>query len=195
MVHDMSLTQRHAVVYDLPVVFDMAAAMRGVEFPYAWDDDYRARVGLLLHPLVDRLLEEFPRVDERRVGLPHRFGYSVMQTSDAGQGNAIVKHDFERATCDTRALAGEPGEAIFVPASADAAEDDGWVLSLVHDPARGASDLLVLNAQDITGEPQAVVHLPVRASRWGSTATGSQTTNRPRPPSSSAARFRRESRP
>jgi carotenoid cleavage dioxygenase len=32
----------------------------------------------------------------------------------------------------------------------------------VYDPAADTSQLLVLNADDFTGEPQAVVHLPRR---------------------------------
>jgi carotenoid cleavage dioxygenase len=43
----MSLTERFAVVYDLPVVFDFEAAAAGGSFPYKWDPNYRARVGLL----------------------------------------------------------------------------------------------------------------------------------------------------
>jgi len=46
-IHDMSLTERFAIVYDLPVLFSAEAAMSGVSFPYRWDPDYRARVGLL----------------------------------------------------------------------------------------------------------------------------------------------------
>jgi len=46
-VHDMSLTERFVVIYDLPVVFDVEAATSGAGFPYRWDPDYRARVGLL----------------------------------------------------------------------------------------------------------------------------------------------------
>ena len=53
-------------------------------------------------------------------------------------------------------------EAVFVPSARDAGEDDGRVLSLVYDADRDTSDLLVLNAADFTGEPQAVVHLPQR---------------------------------
>lgn len=41
-------------------------------------------------------------------------------------------------------------------------EDDGYLLTYVHDPERGASDLLVLSAEDFTGAPLAAVHLPVR---------------------------------
>ena len=36
------------------------------------------------------------------------------------------------------------------------------MLSLVCDAERQTSDLLVLHAQDFTGDPVAVVHLPVR---------------------------------
>ncbi len=43
----MSLTERYVVIYDLPVVFDLEAAMSGGGFPYRWDPDYRSRVGLL----------------------------------------------------------------------------------------------------------------------------------------------------
>jgi carotenoid cleavage dioxygenase len=47
MVHDFSLTERHAVLYDLPVLFDPDEAMAGTSFPYHWVDDYQARVGVL----------------------------------------------------------------------------------------------------------------------------------------------------
>ena len=47
MLHDMSLTERFAVVYDLPVVFNVDMAMGGSTFPYAWDPDHQPRIGLL----------------------------------------------------------------------------------------------------------------------------------------------------
>ena len=47
MVHDCSITERWMVVYDLPVTFDLDAAMGGTGFPYAWKDDRPARVGLI----------------------------------------------------------------------------------------------------------------------------------------------------
>jgi len=47
MLHDMSLTERYAVIYDLPVVFNLELAMAGASIPYAWDPDYAARIGLL----------------------------------------------------------------------------------------------------------------------------------------------------
>ncbi|MFD7462582.1 MULTISPECIES: carotenoid oxygenase family protein [unclassified Streptomyces] len=47
MMHAFSLTERHALVYDLPVVFSPAAAAAGSRVPYAWNDGHGARLGLL----------------------------------------------------------------------------------------------------------------------------------------------------
>ncbi len=47
MIHDMSLTPTYAVVYDLPVTVNFDAAMAGSSFPFAWQPDRPARVGLL----------------------------------------------------------------------------------------------------------------------------------------------------
>jgi carotenoid cleavage dioxygenase len=51
---------------------------------------------------------------------------------------------------------------VFAPSTPDADEDDGHVLAFVHDPDRGATDLVVLAAQDFAGPPVATVHLPAR---------------------------------
>ncbi len=236
-VHDMSLTTKYVVIYDLPVVFSVEALTGGYTFPYRWTDDYRPRVGLLpleggaddvvwcdvdpcyvFHPmnafdengavvvdlirhrkmfatdiygpnegtprlerwridpalgkvtteLLDDRAQEFPRVDERVIGRQHRYGYSAaIKTSDDGEagvtmGSTLFKHDMVAGTSEMHHLRGGAGEAVFVPESASSGEDDGYVLSLVLDPERGATDLLVLASQDFTGDPVAVVHLPVR---------------------------------
>jgi Retinal pigment epithelial membrane protein len=54
------------------------------------------------------------------------------------------------------------GEAVFVPSSPATAEDGGYVMAFVYNPERGASDLVILAAQDFTGAPLATVHLPAR---------------------------------
>jgi carotenoid cleavage dioxygenase-like enzyme len=237
-VHDMSLTTRYAVIYDLPVLFSPEAVAEGAAFPYRWANDYESRVGLLpqegtaddvvwcdvepcyvFHPmngfdedghvvvdvvrhpkmfdthvtgpdegppvlerwridpavgkvvtsLLDDRPQEFPRVDERVVGRVHRYGYSA--GLDAGKdkdepgftlGGALVKQDLVSGASEVHHVPGIAGEAVFVPEHDTAEEDEGFVLSLVYDPARDASDLLVLHAQDFTGDPVATVHLPVR---------------------------------
>ena len=55
-----------------------------------------------------------------------------------------------------------PGEFVFVPRGAAGAEDDGWLVGLVVDMNDETTDLVILNADDFTGKPQAVIHLPHR---------------------------------
>jgi carotenoid cleavage dioxygenase-like enzyme len=78
--------------------------------------------------------------------------------------NALLRHDLAKGTVQTREFgrAATVGEAVFAPASSDAAEDDGYVLAYVHNPDRGATDLVILAAQDFSGAPVASVHLPAR---------------------------------
>jgi carotenoid cleavage dioxygenase-like enzyme len=49
-----------------------------------------------------------------------------------------------------------------VPASATAAEDEGWLLTYVYDAARDTSALVMLDAKDFTGKPVAAIALPQR---------------------------------
>src|SRR5829696_3120512 len=54
----------------------------------------------------------------------------------------------------------EPGEFVFVPSSADAAEDDGVAMGFVYNRSTDRSDLVLLDGQ--TMETVATVHLPAR---------------------------------
>ena len=46
MMHDFMITRNHSLFMDLPVVFDIEAAMAGT-MPFKWSDDYGARVGIM----------------------------------------------------------------------------------------------------------------------------------------------------
>src|SRR5512139_2181666 len=46
-IHDCTITARYVVVFDLPVTFSMKALVGGQGFPYRWNPEHRARVGLL----------------------------------------------------------------------------------------------------------------------------------------------------
>ena len=46
MVHDFAITERHAIFMDLPVVFSGERLVEG-GMPYAWSDDYGARLGVM----------------------------------------------------------------------------------------------------------------------------------------------------
>ena len=125
------------------------------------------RGGTVKEERLDDHGQEFPRVDERVVGRPHRSGYAVaVGASDdiLGAESILVCHDFERATSVERSFGrgGTVGEAVFVPRTSDAAEDDGWLLTLAYSPESDTSALHILNAGDPAGAPQAVVELPQR---------------------------------
>jgi carotenoid cleavage dioxygenase len=236
MVHDCSITERWAVVYDLPVTFDIDTAMAGGTFPYTWKDDRPARVGLIplggsgadvrwfevapcyvFHPLnahddgdqvvldvvrYDRMFDavrlgpddgapllwrwtidtvtgtvreeqlgdqpmEFPRVDERLVGRAHRWGYGSeirREGDENGFGGNLIRIDGKSGDM-TRIDLGPGrtgGEWVMVPRHDGAAEDDGWLMTLVHDAATDRSELVVLPAADPADGPVARVLLPNR---------------------------------
>jgi carotenoid cleavage dioxygenase len=51
---------------------------------------------------------------------------------------------------------------VFAPRAADAAEDDGWILSIVHDENTDQSSLVILDARAVEAAPVAKVKLPRR---------------------------------
>jgi carotenoid cleavage dioxygenase-like enzyme len=233
MMHDSAITQRFAIILDLPVTFSMETAMAGHPFPYRWNPSHQARIGLLpregeaadviwaevepcyvFHVVnsyddadgrvildvvvhdrmfsdskagpdskrtglerwmidpetrvverrtIDRAPQEFPRQDERRFGLPYRYAYA-MAMGGAFLGQGLYKHDLEAGTRQVHDF-GEgrhPGEFVFVPAGADAGEDEGWLIGLVIDLNDETSELVILDAQDFEGEPQARIQIPHR---------------------------------
>lgn len=95
---------------------------------------------------------ELPRIDyERRNGRPYRYVYGVGGQHEGDFPNRIVKVDVERRESAVWAQPGTyPGEPVFVRLPAAEREDDGVLLSVVLDPARGTSFLLVLDAADLT---------------------------------------------
>jgi carotenoid cleavage dioxygenase-like enzyme len=46
MMHDFMITQSRVLFMDLPVIFDLQAALAGT-MPFKWSDDYGARVGIM----------------------------------------------------------------------------------------------------------------------------------------------------
>jgi hypothetical protein len=74
-------------------------------------------------------------------------------------------------------------EPVFVRKPGAADEDEGWIMSYVYDPEQDLSDVVILDAQDFTGEPIATIRRRF-ACRTVFTEAGRPT----RSPSSSSAR-------
>ncbi|MEB3070827.1 carotenoid oxygenase family protein [[Mycobacterium] vasticus] len=106
--------------------------------------------------------QEFPRVDERRVGKRHRFGYAVGIGNGVVPEGTLLKHDLVGGTTATRSFGDgkQLGEFVFHPAATDAAEDDGVLMGFVYDTAADRSALAILDAS--TMENVASIALPHR---------------------------------
>jgi carotenoid cleavage dioxygenase len=113
--------------------------------------------------VLDDTSVEFPRIDDTVAGRQHRFGYCA-QMSGLESPAGLVKYDLARdeAVRFEPAEHGQAGEPVFVRGADGHGEDEGWVLSVVYDPTRDASDLVILDATSFAGPPVATVHLPAR---------------------------------
>lgn len=112
---------------------------------------------------IDPTPQEFPRPDERRFGLPYRYAYTMALTG-AFLGGALFKHDLEAGTRQVHDFGAgrHPGEFVFVPAHAESAEDEGWLIGLVIDMNDETSELVILDAANFEGEALARVRIPHR---------------------------------
>jgi carotenoid cleavage dioxygenase-like enzyme len=119
--------------------------------------------GTAAQETLDDRPQEFPRLNEAFQGRAHRYGYGVTTEASLAPTTAL-KHDVVAGSTEVHDFG--PGrtslEPVFVAREGATAEDDGWILAHVHDAGTDRSDVVVLDAQDFTGEPVATVHLPVR---------------------------------
>jgi carotenoid cleavage dioxygenase len=130
-----------------------------------WTFDLSGKTNTVKREYIDDMKGEFPRLDERRAGLAYRHGYFA---ADSQGGNkvlfdSIVHIDFKTGkrlvhTFDD----GFPGEPVFVPRSANAAEGDGWLIATIYRPSDDHSDLAVFDAGDISKGPIGLAQLPRR---------------------------------
>ena len=47
MMHDMAITATHSILLDLNVAYDFSMLSRGYRMPLRWDDDRKARLGVI----------------------------------------------------------------------------------------------------------------------------------------------------
>lgn len=119
-----------------------------------WTFDLDAETdGFSREPLQDMVCE-FPRLDERRTGLSYRYGYFAGNTrpeAKVGGFNMIGAVDHLTGALDLYNVgeACATSEPVFVPASETAAEGEGFLLAYVYDANRGASHLVILDAQNV----------------------------------------------
>ncbi len=233
MLHDMSLTEKYAVVYDFPCRLDFDRAFAGL-FPFTWQPGTGSRIGLLpreadaseiiwidvpecyaFHPMnaydtadgglvidlcvydrmfdihrngpfqenlahlerwtvnpatrsvsttvVDETPQEFPRHQGKLTAKPYRFGYCASVIGGQAEWPTL-KHDMvtgERWSFD-HGPGRSAGEPVFITRDGATSEDDGWLMTFVHDVPNEKAELVILDAQDFSRGEVARVLLPQR---------------------------------
>lgn len=246
MIHDCMITRQYVLIFDLPVTFQMARLLRGFTFPYGWNVNHRARVGLMpregtaediiwcdvdacaiFHPcnayelddgtvvvdvcahndlfarstqgpdaqsiaferwtldprarrtrrqVIDGAAQEFPRLNETRIGKFYRYAYTLALAKDDAfrvDSSCLYKHDLVLGTRQVHdfGVGRVPGEFVFVPRAATSitparpdgsGEDEGWLMGYVGNSRTQTSDFVILDAARFEADPVATVRIPAR---------------------------------
>ncbi|MBR8833536.1 MAG: carotenoid oxygenase family protein [Stigonema ocellatum SAG 48.90 = DSM 106950] len=131
---------------------------------YQWR--FNLSTGTVREQMLDDVASEFPRVNENFLGRKTRYGYTGRMTkSELPLFDGIIKYDHQSGKSETHEFGQGRygGEAVFVPrGSQNSGEDEGWLITFVYDTTEETSELVVVNAQDVTAEPVARVLIPQR---------------------------------
>ncbi len=118
--------------------------------------------------VIDAESQEFPRPDERYIGKPYRYAFTVALPKDHlfqhGADTRLFRHDLVEGTRQVHDFGANrhPGEFVFVPKSDDAPEGDGWLMGFVINMADETTDYVILDAMNFEAAPVASVHIPHR---------------------------------
>ena len=110
---------------------------------------------------------DFPRVNDNRIGLHSDFGYCMQIKTDVENltfGENLFKYKLDTGERIDHHLGNNVagGEPVFAPKPGSTEEDEGWILSLVHERETRRSKLVIIDAQSFDKEPVAEVIIPQR---------------------------------
>ena len=114
--------------------------------------------------VIDGAPNEFPRHRGSLTTKPYRYGYCASPSTDPAVGWPTLKHDLstgERLAFD-HGPGRAAGEPVFVGRADGEAEDDGWLVTFVHDLVRESAEFVVIDARDFDRGYVAKVPLPQR---------------------------------
>lgn len=130
---------------------------------YRWR--FNLRTGKAQEEMLDDIPVEFPRINENFLGQTTEYGYAGrMAASPLPLFDGIIKYDLKNDTSETHEFGSGRygGEAVFVPSLDGTNEDDGWLMTFVHDESSATSELVIVNAQDVSAPAIARVLIPQR---------------------------------
>lgn len=106
---------------------------------------------------------EFPVLNPKYVTQNYRYAYMGAIAKESGNAplQSILKLDLHNKTHEIHSFAprGFVGEPTFIAHPDAIAEDQGWLVVLVFDAASDRTNIVILDAQNITAPPKATIHL------------------------------------
>ncbi|MFQ6539356.1 MULTISPECIES: carotenoid oxygenase family protein [Aphanothece] len=112
---------------------------------------------------LERRCCEFGMVNPERQGLEARYAWMAVTEQERGNAPLQALEKLDLRSGERRLWSAAPrgfvSEPVMVPRPGAVAEDDGWLLCVVWNGARSASDLVILNAADLS--EQALLELPL----------------------------------
>ncbi|MCV3216454.1 carotenoid oxygenase family protein [Plectonema radiosum NIES-515] len=126
---------------------------------------FNLTTGKVREEMLNDIPAEFPRVNENFLGRQTRYGYAgKMAQGSMPLFDGLIKYDHHNGKSQTHEFGRGRygGEAVFVPFPNATSEDQGWLISFVHDTREDTCELVVVNAQDVNAEPVARVLIPQR---------------------------------
>jgi carotenoid cleavage dioxygenase len=130
-----------------------------------WSWRLNLRTGALREAQLDDRNTEFPTMNREALGRRTRYAYNMsIAPTRTLLFDGIVKYDTDGGA--TQSCDFGPGrfgsEAPFAPRENARAEDDGYLLSFLHDEVENRSELIIVDAQHVNAGPVARVALPQR---------------------------------
>ncbi len=130
-----------------------------------WRYRFNLATGASTETPLDDVTTEFPMVDARLIGRRNRYAYVQSINSEVTMFfDGLVKYDLDTGASERydygRGRFGS--ESPFAPRPGQRAEDDGYLVSFVYDGTADRSELVILDAADISAGPVGRVVLPQR---------------------------------
>jgi len=134
--------------------------------PWRWT--FNLTNGTSTEDQISEVSMDFPMIDLRKQGLQHQVHYGlhlIEATVDYPvHPEGVIKYDRVTGLTDkwVCGYGAQPDEPLFVPDPNDTGEDAGWLITMVYNRADGISEVVVLDAQQVSKGPIARVKSPRR---------------------------------
>ena len=133
--------------------------------PYLHEWRFNLGTGQTTERALDDVPTEFPRMNDRWLGVKSRYAYHPrVAKRPTLLFDGVIKYDLEGGGAEHLEWGHDRtgGEVCFAPRPGATDEDDGWLLTYVQDLREDTTELVVVDARDVSAGPVARVKLPRR---------------------------------